>query len=363
MPVAAERPPMKAASASQPAPLASGRLRTKVGVGAAALEEDQAAERDRHHEDVDRQQVRGEGPGCAAHVRLGHVLDHHHLELPRQQDDREHGQQHEAEPLVVGEGLPPADEHARDLGRGGDARHQGRGAVEQAPGDEDADAEERQQLDHRLGGDRRHHALVALRRVEVPRAEDDGEAREHERDVERRVGPPGSGLAAGGTAGHQRVAAGHRLELQRDIGDDTDERDQRHQRRQRAALAVAAGDEIGDRGDAPGARDADHLAQHCPGQHHRQRRPQIDRQEPHAGARGAADAAEVGPGAAVDAHRERVHPAVGDDAAPRVGAAVGPGGDREERQQVGEGGTDDQRRRQDQARRRARERLSHRAAP
>ena len=49
---------------------------------------------------------------------------------------------------------------------------------------------------------------------------------------------------------------------------------------QRAALAVAAGDEVGDRGDAVAARDADHLAQHQPGQQHRQRRPEVDRQEP-----------------------------------------------------------------------------------
>ena len=51
---------------------------------------------------------------------------------------------------------------------------------------------------------------------------------------------------------------------------------------QQRALAVAAGDEVGDRGDAVAARDADHLAQHQPGQHHRQRRAEVDRQEPHA---------------------------------------------------------------------------------
>ena len=66
-------------------------------------------------------------------------------------------------------------------------------AVEHAEGDEDADREEREQLDHRLEGDRRDHALVALGRVEVARAEEDGEGRQQQRDVER-------GVAAGRAA-------------------------------------------------------------------------------------------------------------------------------------------------------------------
>ena len=137
-------------------------------------------------------------------------------------------------------------------------------------------------------------------------------------------------------AGEDREAARHRLELERDIRNRSDDRDDGDGRSDRLALAVAAGDEVGDRGDAPGARDADHLAQHAPGQHHRQRRPQVDGQEPQPGGGGAADAAEVGPGAAVDRQAQGIDPGVADHAAAGGGAAVGPGGHAEQRQQVGQ---------------------------
>ena len=106
---------------------------------------------------------------------------------------------------------------------------------------------------------------------------------------------PGLPGRAGRGPGEQGIAAGHRLELQRHVGHHADQRDQRDQPGQQPALAVAAGDEVGDRGDAVAPRDADHLAQHRPRQHHRQRRPEVDRQEPDAAAGRAADAAEVGP--------------------------------------------------------------------
>ena len=70
-----------------------------------------------------------------------------------------------------------------------------------------------------------------------------------QRDVERAVLPPRPG-ACPALPGQQRQPAGDRLQLQRHVGQDADQRDQRHQRGQRAALAVAAGDEVGDRGDA-----------------------------------------------------------------------------------------------------------------
>ena len=54
---------------------------------------------------------------------------------------------------------------------------------------------------------------------------------------------------------------GHRLELERDVGNRADDRDQRDGRGNRLALAVARGDEIGDRGDVLRFRELDHAAQ------------------------------------------------------------------------------------------------------
>ena len=63
MPVAAESPPMKTASASQGVPKAIGRVSTKVsGVDAAVREGQQARHRDGDDEQVDQQQVEREQP-------------------------------------------------------------------------------------------------------------------------------------------------------------------------------------------------------------------------------------------------------------------------------------------------------------
>ena len=274
------------------------------------------------------------------------VLDHHHLELARQEDHRQHRQQRQREPLLVGEGLCPAPgvSSAAQLGHGHGPREQVAQAVEQAPGDEHADRQEGQQLDHRLEGDRRDHAFVALGAVEVARAEHDREAGQRQREVQRAVAATSARRApAARPSGvvSSAIAAGDGLQLQRDVGHDADHGDQRHQPGQQRALAVAAGDEVGDRRDAVAARDADHLAHHHPGQHHRQRRPEVDRQEPHAGRRRAADAAEVGPGGAVHRHRQRVDPGVADDRAALARAPVAEAGHREQQQQVGERRADD----------------------
>jgi hypothetical protein len=106
---------------------------------------EQAAQGDRQDEQVDQQQVQGECPGRALDVPLVDVLDHHHLELSREEDGRQHRQPNQREPLLVGEPL------ARPLGKGEQLVQLGDGAgaledvaraVEDAPGHEDADGQE-----------------------------------------------------------------------------------------------------------------------------------------------------------------------------------------------------------------------------
>jgi hypothetical protein len=132
----------------------------------------QAAQRNGQHEQVDEQQVERKHPDRAAQVALVDVLHHHHLELARQEHHRQHGQQHQPEPLRARQSCPPCSRRSSCCRsarlRAGEQVAQ---AVEQAPGDEDADRQEGHQLDHRLERDGRHHALVALGGVEVPRAE------------------------------------------------------------------------------------------------------------------------------------------------------------------------------------------------
>ena len=70
----------------------------RVGIHAAGRKVQQSAERDRHHEDVDRQEIQREEPDRFRDVALVHVLHDGHLKLPRQEHDREHRKKHERRP-------------------------------------------------------------------------------------------------------------------------------------------------------------------------------------------------------------------------------------------------------------------------
>ena len=274
------------------------------------------------------------------------VLDHHHLELPRQEDHREHREHRQREPLLVGEALALTEaEQALDIGKRERPCEQIAWTTEHSPRHEYADGHEGQQLDDRLECDRGNHALVAFGRVQVPSAEHDREAGQQQRNVQRAVAPPVANrwntLTERG--GQQRVSGGDGFQLQCDVRHDADHGDQGHQPGQQRALAVAAGNEVGNRGDAVGLGDADHLAQHHPRQHHRQGGAEVDRQKPDTTRRSAAHAAEVGPGGAVHRHRQRVDPGVVDDRASLLCAPVADPRHREQQQQVRERRDDDQR--------------------
>ena len=210
-------------------------------------------------------------------------------------------------------------------------RHVGEDGAEpagDAPDREDADGEQGDELDDRLDGDGGDDAVVALVGVEVAGAEQDGEEREARSDQ-------GGGGAPGLAAGDHLVAAGYRLELERDVGRDRHDRDQGDEDGEGRALAVARRDQVGDRGDAVHAADAHELAQDRPPADEDQRRAEVDGDELEPAARGRPDGAVEGPGGAVDRDRQRVddrraHPA--QLALP--GAAVDVEGEREKRRDV-----------------------------
>ena len=173
---------------------------------------------------------------------------------------------------------------------------------------------------------------MVLGGVDVAGAEQDAEGGQQQRHEEREIAPERR---------LRRVVEDHRdagrdgFELERDVRHDADHRDQRDDAAEQGALAVARGDEVGDRGDAVGLGDAQHLAQHEPPQAGHHGRAEVDRQKAEAARRGAPDAAVVGPGGAVDRDRERVDVGVVDDAAALVGAPVAEIGDREQPAQIG----------------------------
>ena len=311
-----------------------------VGIDLAAGKVQQAAERDRQHEQVDRQQVEREHPARLSQVALVDVLDHGDLELARQEHDGEHRQHDQPCPARIAAAGPLGRrEHRGELGVGGGAGEQITEAAVDAEGDEQPDRKEGGELDHRLECDRRDHALVTLGRVEMARAEQDRERGQQQRDVESGVGQqrhfadvPGHGDV--GVVREHGEAVRYRLELQRDVGDDADHCDHGDEPGEQRALAVARADEVRDRGDAVGLADRDDLANDDEPQRGDQRGSQVDRQEPDSARRRAPHASVERPRGRVNAERERVDVGVGDQAAALVGAAVAVPGDAEQRAEV-----------------------------
>ena len=132
---------------------------------------------------------------------------------------------------------------------------------------------------------------------------------------------------------------GDSLELKRDVGHRADDGDQRHGRGHRLALAVARGDEIGDRRDVLRLGELDDPAQERRAEADHQDRADIDRQKVDTGAGGKADRAEEGPGGAVDRQRQRIDQSTG-AAALRRRQAVTVARDEKQEADVAEGGCD-----------------------
>ena len=107
----------------------------------------------------------------------------------------------------------------------------------------------------------------------------------------------------------------------------------------RLALAVARGDEIGDRGDVLRFRQLDHAAQQRRAERDHQDRADIDREKIDAGAGGETDRAEERPGGAVDRQRQRIDQRAGAAALGRRQAVAVAGDDKQE-PDVAESGCD-----------------------
>ena len=162
-----------------------------LGVHRAAAKIQQSAQRNRQHEQVDQQQVERKHPDRPAQVALTDVFHHHHLKLPGQKQHRQHRQQDQRKPLRPGKAIALLQPHQalqgwHRLGAGKQVAQ----AVEQAINHKHTHCQEGHQLDHRLEGYRRHHALVPLGGVQVPGAKHHGETGQHQRDIKSTVAQP-----------------------------------------------------------------------------------------------------------------------------------------------------------------------------
>ena len=309
----------------RPAELARDRDHEGVGLRAAVGEEREAGDRDRKHEEVDGDEVEREGPGGGADVVDVGVLHHRDVELARQAEEGERGQ-HAGRPPALVEGVEAEQPHEVGVGAHGGGEPAGRAEGEE--GDGAADEERRGELDDRLGRDREHQAAVRLVGVDAAHPEEHGEGRHRGGDDQR-----GAAGQPADVAGERLEADGDRLELQREVGEEADRRGGGDDHGDGAALAVARGDEVGDRDQVLGAGDADHARDQWPAEAHDEDRADVDGEIVEAALGGDADGAVEGPGGAVDADRQRV-----DRGCParRPGPAVAGPGDQEQERQIGQ---------------------------
>ena len=281
------------------------RQNEHVAVDAAGRKSQQAGQRDRHHEQIDQHQIDREQPDRALDLVLIVVLDHRDVKLARQQNDGHKRQQRGRQQRVEGRLAREDGAGLRTLPR---RLEQRAGTAEHPEGHENANREEGEQFDDRLGGDRQHQAVLMLGGVDMPRSEQHGEGRHRQRDEQCDIAEQRPGQVADrrdmGEDGLKRRR--HGFELQRDVGNGADNGDQRDHGGHRLALAVARGDEVGDRGDVLRFGQPHDAQQQRREQADHQHRADIDRQEFIAGARRRADRAEEGPGRAVDRQRQRI---------------------------------------------------------
>jgi len=278
------------------------RQHIHVAVGRAERESDKARNRDGDHEQVDDDEIEREQPAGAAHFRLGRILHHADMELARQQHDREKRQQRHCDKIA-------------DRRRGFDGAHGLRRfhrafpqlrRAEHHEGDEHACSDEGHQLDQRFRRYCQHQAVLVLGGVGLARAEQHREGGEGDGDDEGDV-------ADIGNAGNVLILIEDRLQrrcdgfqLQRDVRHRADDGDGGGGGRDGLALAVAGGDEVGDRGDVLRFRQLDDAHQQRRAERDHQDRADIDREEFDAGACREADRAEERPGRTVDRKRQRI---------------------------------------------------------
>ena len=193
------------------------------------------------------------------------VFNNDNLELPWQKYDRQPGEQDHRRPRSGATGIQ-LEQSSQFRAVGSTLENIGKTA-EHAVGNKQADRHEGNQLDHRLESHRRHHALVTLGRIKMARSEQNGEQRQDGSDKQRRIEPPRQDALVGVREKHPQ-AGRDRLQLERDIGHNPDHRNHRHQAGKQLTLAVARSNEIGNRRNALGLADTDHLHNDADEQQH-----------------------------------------------------------------------------------------------
>ena len=332
--VAAEKPPRNTTTEMRWLSKCSGSRRMKPSASAPASGNTRRpGEGDGQHEQVDEEQVERERPRDRVDVALARILDDEHVELARQEHDRGHGDHEHGRPPRVGGRLRAVeDEQARPVRAGRDPPEEVAEAAEEPPRDVGADEQEGEELHHGLHGDGGHEPRLLLGEVEVPRAEEDAEQGEGDGDEERRVED----------VQHRALARDHLegrrdgLELERDVRNHPAHHEDGDERAERRRLAVAARDEVGDRGDALVLGHPHQLPQEHGPEQRDTGGPEVDRQELEAAIGGEPHAAVERPRRAIHGGGEHVRDGADPPRADARREGLAERGDGEQKDQVAE---------------------------
>ena len=202
--------------------------------------------------------------------------------------------------------------------------------AEEPPRHVRAHEEKGEQLDHRLHRHRRHQPGLVLGEIEVAGPEQDAEQGEGRGDEDGGVEHVEHGLLAE----HHLEGRRHRLQLEGDVGDHPAHQEQGHQGAEGSRLPVAAGDEVGHRGDALLLGDAHQLAQQHRPQESDAGRPQVDGEEFESAIGRESDAAVERPGSAVHGGGEHVDHGAAPPPGEPGGEGLGGGGDEKQEDEV-----------------------------
>jgi hypothetical protein len=167
-----------------------------VGVDRPCRKTQQAADRNRHHEQIDENEVERKQPRGATDLGFAGVLHDSNMELPGQQDEGKKCEHRHGRKGRRVRRLRKPGEQLRPLRR---LLQQPLGTAKHHEGHERANRHEGDELDDRFAGDCQHQSVVMLGGIDLAGAKQRGEDRHCQRHKQRQIAnrwpiEPGGGL-------------------------------------------------------------------------------------------------------------------------------------------------------------------------
>ena len=254
------------------------------------------------------------------------VLHYPRMELTRQTEDRDHGQQQGGDKTLREQGGLENLQHVTLQLQLLPHIH---GAIENGIQAVKPQQHKGHYLDKGLEAYRQHQAGLVFGGIDMAGTEQQGKDRHQCRHHQGGIHP-----VLGGILEHIIKRQGDGFQLQGDIGEHTDDRHQGDQHRQPAGLAVTGSKEIGDGGNMMLLGHRHHLVDQGTAQQYRENRAEVDGQVVPAVLCGFPHRPVERPGSAIDTQTQAVDPGILKGFATLACRPVAPPGDHEQHQHI-----------------------------